>query len=71
MMNELEIDTLLMRLVKVANDESGWDTLYVDPTTKVYWELTYPHSEVHGGGPRSLKIVSGEQALQKYPDGTR
>ena len=53
-------------LEKVATDVSGWDTLYRDPDDGRYWELTYPQSEMHGGGPPRLTYISTEQAKAKY-----
>jgi hypothetical protein len=41
-------------LKKIGPDASGWDVLYQDPSDGSYWELTYPQSELHGGGPPSL-----------------
>jgi hypothetical protein len=54
-------------LVKVATDDSGWDTLYRDPNDQRFWELTYPQSEMHGGGPPKLEHITTENALRKYP----
>lgn len=52
-------------LKKVAG--GGWETLYVDPNDGRYWELTYPHGEMHGGGPPRLALLETEQARAKYP----
>lgn len=41
-------------LVKVSVDDTGWRTLHVDPDDGRYWELHYPNSERHGGGPPAL-----------------
>lgn len=49
-----------------ASDPSGWDTLYEDPRDGRLWELLYPHSEMHGGGPPSLQVVTREAARSKY-----
>jgi hypothetical protein len=38
------------KLERIANDSSGWDTLYRDPRDGRLWELTYTRSEMHGGG---------------------
>jgi Immunity protein 27 len=51
-------------LEKVAG--GGWETLYRDPDDGRYWELTYPHGEMHGGGPPRLTYLSHEQAKAKY-----
>lgn len=53
-------------LVEVGRDASGWNTLYRDPNDGRYWELTYPQSELHGGGPPQLKCLSVDEARRKY-----
>jgi hypothetical protein len=53
-------------LNKIAKDYSGWETLYKDPNDNRYWESTYLHSEMHGGGPKSLVLLSKEEAIIKY-----
>ena len=54
------------KLERIANDSSGWDILYRDPRDGRLWELTYPRSEMHGGGPRRLCIISRDEAAVKY-----
>lgn len=54
------------QLILVARDASGWDTLYRDPRDERLWELTYPKSEMHGGGPPRLSLVTPEQASATY-----
>ena len=58
------------RLVRLATDTSGWNTLYRDPRDGRLWELSYPESGLHGGGPPTLKVVSPEDARSKYELGT-
>lgn len=53
-------------LLKVAIDSSGWDVLYKDESDNRYWELIYPNSELQGGGPPSLILLSELQAKEKY-----
>ncbi|MFN0018106.1 MAG: Imm27 family immunity protein [Pirellulaceae bacterium] len=53
-------------LSKVAVSEDGWDILYVDERDGRKWELTYTHSEWHGGGPPTLTLVSEDNAHRKY-----
>jgi hypothetical protein len=53
-------------LTKIAVTESGWETLYRDPTDLRFWELTYPHSEMHGGGPPMLRCITAKEAHAKY-----
>src|SRR6266566_6259105 len=64
---ELRIEWLTtQKLERIANDSSGWDTLYRDPRDGRLWELTYPRSEMHGGGPRRLHVLSRDEAAGKY-----
>jgi immunity protein 27 of polymorphic toxin system len=53
-------------LQRVAVSADGWDTLYRDPGDGRHWELTYPDSGLHGGGPPRLTYLSAEGARQKY-----
>ena len=63
------IEDLTQRyLHEVSRDESGWDTLYVDPSDGRYWELTYPDSASHGGGSPILACLSRDEARRKYGD---
>jgi Immunity protein 27 len=65
---ELRIEHLVGHvLVKIGTADGGWSTLYRDPADGRYWELTYPLSHMHGGGPKSLALMSAEAAAQKYP----
>lgn len=54
-----DIDHLLRTdLLKMADTDGGWRSLYRNRVTGRLWELSYPHSEMHGGGPRSLKELA-------------
>jgi hypothetical protein len=53
-------------LVRCGSADGGWSTLYRDPRDGRYWELTYPSSERHGGGPPTLTCVAIEVARRKY-----
>jgi Immunity protein 27 len=65
--NEQRIEWLTaQKLERIANDSSGWDTLYRDPRDGRLWELTYPRSEMHSGGPRCLHVLSRDEAAAKY-----
>ncbi len=55
------------KLQRIARDSSGWETLYRDPRDGRLWELTYPQSEMHGGGSRRLHVVLRDEAAIKYP----
>jgi Immunity protein 27 len=53
-------------LVSLGADESGWDTLYRDPYSGKLWELSWPQSNLHSGGPPRLRLVSADDVRQKY-----
>ena len=38
-------------LIELGLNDGGWEILYQDPKDFRYWELTYPHGELQGGGP--------------------
>jgi hypothetical protein len=59
-------DLTQYHLVELGRDSSGWDTLYRDPNDGRYWELIYPHAELHGGGPPQLRWLSADEARNKY-----
>jgi hypothetical protein len=46
------------RLMLVRTDQSGWMMLYRDKETGRFWELDYPHGEMHGGGPSRLRELN-------------
>jgi hypothetical protein len=52
------INVLLGDLDRVADGAAGWALLYRHRKTGVFWELTYPHGEMHGGGPRRLRQIN-------------
>jgi hypothetical protein len=61
------IDALVAHhLVELGTDSSGWDVLFHDPTDGRLWELTYPESELPGGGPPRLACISVDAAQKKY-----
>ncbi len=51
-------------LVEVAR--GNWRVLYRDPESGDLWELTYPHGEMQGGGPRCLTKLQLNEALRRY-----
>jgi hypothetical protein len=55
-----------IHLKNIKTDNTGWNTLYQDPKDGRYWELTYPQSEIHGGGPPRLRGLSKEEAKSRY-----
>lgn len=53
-------------LKKIGNDSTGWETLYQDISDGRYWEHTYGQSDMHGGGPPSLILLTDQEAKLKY-----
>jgi len=56
------------RLVRLGDTSGGWEQLFRDPRDGRLWELTYPHSHMHGGGPPRLTLVEHHAARAKYGD---
>lgn len=50
----------------ISTEESGWQKLYQDPDDKRYWQLRFDHSEMHGGGPPSLIMLSETEVKNLY-----
>jgi hypothetical protein len=50
-------DLLRASLTEIAINQiaGGWRKLYRHKETGKFWELDYPQSEMHGGGPRRLR----------------
>jgi Immunity protein 27 len=55
-----------LRKIAISPKEGAWEVLYQDPLDGRYWELTYPASEMHGGGPRRLTVIDNNVARTKY-----
>jgi hypothetical protein len=53
-------------LDRLADNASGWDTLFVDPADGRLWERSYPRADSHGGGPPQLRVVTKQDAVHKY-----
>jgi hypothetical protein len=47
-------------------DGENWSALYKNPDDGIYWELIYPKSYMHGGGPPTLQKLSERDAYKKY-----
>ena len=59
------IDSLVRsHLKELGRDETGWDALYRDPGDGRLWELIYRRSELHGGGPPQLRLLTVDEARQ-------
>lgn len=59
------IEVLIHQHLKPVQSK-GWERLFQDPADGRLWELTYPSSEMHGGGPPKLTMMTEEQARRKY-----
>lgn len=57
---------ITLHLQQVGHDASGWEVLYRDPDDGRLWELTYPQTELHGGGPPQLRCLTLDEARGKY-----
>lgn len=53
-------------LVRAGADSSGWNILHIDPSDGRYWELSFPESSRHGGGPPALAVISRDDAERRY-----
>jgi hypothetical protein len=53
-------------LTELGKDQTGWETLYLDPDDGRLWELTYPQSDSYGGGPPALRHLTVDEAKSKY-----
>jgi hypothetical protein len=55
-------------LKKIASSPlwGDWESLFQDPSDGRYWEITYPHGDLQGGGPPQLKVISENDGKEKY-----
>lgn len=53
-------------LEELGVNELNWSVLYKDPNDQRYWELTFPESSLHGGGPPELKVIDPIVAKRRY-----
>jgi Immunity protein 27 len=60
------LTTQYLRKIAISDKWGAWETLFKDPEDGRYWEQTYPHGEMHGGGPPKLEVISKEEARGKY-----
>lgn len=50
-----------------SSEEAGdWEILYRDKNDGRLWEKFFPESELHGGGPPTLRFISETDAHRKY-----
>ena len=55
------------RFTRLADREGGWVILHRDPVDRSLWELSFPQSGLHGGGPHRLTRLTEDQARDLYP----
>lgn len=53
-------------LTLLASRDGGWCRLYRDPGDGRLWELSYPRSEAHGGGPPVLRVLHPHEARARF-----
>ncbi len=53
-------------LTYLTSDETGWFSLYRDPSDNRLWEKTFADSQLQGGGVPVLSVVTDAQAAEKY-----
>lgn len=50
-------DMLATKLEEIKVDPVNWIVIFRHRYTSQLWELSYPQSEMHGGGPRRLRLL--------------
>jgi hypothetical protein len=50
-------EMLATKLEEVRTDVTNWIVIFRHRDTNQLWELSYPQSELHGGGPRRLRLI--------------
>lgn len=53
-------------LEELVVDSPNWEILYRDPKDGRFWVKTYPQSNLHGGGPPELEVISKEEARKRF-----
>jgi hypothetical protein len=59
------IREVLVHIVDHPRD-GAWRRLFKDPRDGRFWERFYPHGELHGGGPSSLKLVRPDEVRSEF-----
>lgn len=59
-------DLIANELTRLAASADGWSVLYQDKHDGRYWELSYPSSELHGGGAPTLTCLGESEAKSQY-----
>jgi hypothetical protein len=67
----VRIDWLISNVLAVVGaSKDGWSTVYRNPSDERFWLHTYPQSEMHGGGPPSLRAISADEVADYVVDAT-
>jgi len=53
-------------LIEISNNYKEWKTLYKCRDCGEYWELSYPQSELHGGGPPVVNKLKGADLKKNW-----
>lgn len=61
-------DAVNRHLTRIGDRDGGWITLFIDLVDSSFWELTYPQSEYHGGGPSKLTRIAPDELSKLYPN---
>jgi hypothetical protein len=61
------IDWLVSNILNhVGTDGDNWEAYYQDPNDNRYWIMFYAQSELHGGGPPSLRVATESEKNLKF-----
>lgn len=63
------IERLTNGILNIVQDHplaGGWRRLFRDRADGRYWELFYPHSDLHGGGPPALRLIGADEIAAEY-----
>ena len=55
-----------LELLALGIADGGWSRLFRDPEDGRLWELTYPESTMHGGGPPTLRAIDAAYASATF-----
>jgi hypothetical protein len=55
-----------LRYIASSARWGDWEVLFEDPADGRYWEKTYPHGDLQGGGPPRLSVVASDEAKNRY-----
>ena len=62
------IEGMIQQFKRLTSRDEGWTVLYVDSLSGDFWELSYPQSNLHGGGPPRLERRSADEVSARYPE---